>query len=222
MTIYSLADQTVRDAGSYDDACAWHRWKVPPAYSIAHDICDRHADGRGRRALVWDDPARAGATYSFDDLKRLSDRLAGGLRALGVGRGTRVAFMLPQLPEHALALVAVLKLGAVAVPLSRLFGPDAVRYRLADSEASAVFTDGENVAKIREIRGEAFILLKPGHVPSPALADALATQVKQRLGTFQRPREIEWVTELPMTVSGKVKRGELRRAALSAAAKEPA
>jgi acetyl-CoA synthetase len=64
-----------------------------------------------------------------------------------------------------------------------------------------------------ETRGEAvraFVLLKPGQVPSPALADELASHVARRLGTFQRPREIEWIDELPMTVSGKIKRAELR------------
>jgi acetyl-CoA synthetase len=67
-----------------------------------------------------------------------------------------------------------------------------------------------------EARGEAvkaFVVLKPGHAPSPALADELGRHVKTRLGAFQRPREIEWVQELPMTVSGKIKRAELRQRA---------
>jgi len=65
-----------------------------------------------------------------------------------------------------------------------------------------------------EVRGEAvkaFVVLKPGWSPSPALAAELADHVKRRLGAFQRPRDIEWMTELPMTVSGKIRRGELRR-----------
>jgi acetyl-CoA synthetase len=65
-----------------------------------------------------------------------------------------------------------------------------------------------------EVRGEAvkaFVLLKPDRAPSPALAAELTDRVRHRLGAFQRPREIEWVTELPMTVSGKIKRSELRR-----------
>src|SRR5574341_1015117 len=103
---YTLPDQTVRDARSYEDACARHTWKISAHYNIAFDICDRHADGSGRRALVWEGDGRRGATYSFDDLKRLSDRFAAGLRALGVHGGERVALMLPQTPEHAIAHIA--------------------------------------------------------------------------------------------------------------------
>ena len=43
------------------------------------------------------------------------------------------------------------------------------------------------------------------------VADELARHVRTHLGSFQRPREIEWVDELPMTVSGKIKRADLRR-----------
>jgi acetyl-CoA synthetase len=72
-----------------------------------------------------------------------------------------------------------------------------------------------------ETRGEAvkaFVILAPGHAPSPALADALMAHVKTKLGAFQRPREIEWVQELPMTVSGKIKRAELRQRSQTVAA----
>jgi acetyl-CoA synthetase len=149
---YSLADQTVRGVRSYEEACARHVWKIPSCYNIALDICDRHAGGAGRRALVWEGPEGPGETYTFDDLKRLSDRLASGLRSLGVGRGDRVALMLPQTPEHALAHIAILKLGAISVPLSRLFGLDALRYRLADSGACALFADSESLDKAIEVK----------------------------------------------------------------------
>jgi acetyl-CoA synthetase len=142
-----LPDQTVRGARSYAEARARHIWRVPPAYNIARDVCDRHADGSGRPALLWDAGA-ASARYTFDDLKRLSDRLAAGLAALGMKPGTRVALMLPQTPEHAVAHVAIFKGGAVSLPLSRLFGPDALRYRLGDSEAALLLTDQDNLGKV--------------------------------------------------------------------------
>jgi len=146
-----LADQTVRDAASYEEACARHAWKIPARYSIAWDACDRHADGSGRRALLWEDGHGNSETWSFDDLKRRSDRLASGLRSLGVERGDRVGLMLPQTPEHAAAHLAAFKLGAVSVPLSRLFGHEALRYRLEDSGARVLFTDAENLAKALEV-----------------------------------------------------------------------
>ena len=66
---YSLADQTVRGAGSYEEASARHVWKIPSRHNIALDICDRHAGDAGRRALVWEGPEGPGETYTFDDLK---------------------------------------------------------------------------------------------------------------------------------------------------------
>ncbi len=149
---YSLADQTVRDAASWQEARARHVWRIPVRYNIAWDCCDRHADGSGRPALLWEDGHGGGAAYSFDDLKRLSDRIGGGLRAQGIAPGDRVALMLPQTPEHAAAHLGIFKAGAVAVPLSRLFGPDALRYRLEDSGARAILTDAENLSKVLDLR----------------------------------------------------------------------
>ena len=112
----------------------------------------RASSGRaGRRALVWEPEDGAAETYSFDDLRRLSDRMAGGLSTLGIEPGARVALMLAQTPEHAIAHLATFKLGAVSVPLSRLFGPDALRYRLGDSGARVLLTDGEHWAKVAGI-----------------------------------------------------------------------
>jgi acetyl-CoA synthetase len=152
--MYGLKDQTVRDARTYDEARARHRWRVPGRYNIAWDVCDRHAGGQDRRALVRDAGGRPARTYTFDELKRLSDRLASALGGTGIERGDRVALMLPQTPEHLVAHLAVFKLGAVSVPLSRLFGPDALRYRLSDSGAAILLTDGENVAKALAVAPE--------------------------------------------------------------------
>lgn len=145
-----LPDQTVRGARSYHEARERHVWKIPAAYNIGVDICDRHAAAAGR-ALIWEEGPGRGGTYTFRDLKGLSDRLARGLAALGLDRGARTALMLPQTPEHAVGHIAIFKLGAVSVPLSRLFGPDALRYRLGDSDARVLLTDSDNVGKVLEI-----------------------------------------------------------------------
>lgn len=142
-----LADQTVRQAPTYREACARHQWKIPAAYNIAADVCDRHAGGQ-RRALVWERDRGEVETYTFDELKALSDRLAGGLTRYGLEPGARAALLLPQTPEHALAHIAIFKLGAISVPLSRLFGPEALRYRLGDSGARVLFTDSDNLGRV--------------------------------------------------------------------------
>ena len=126
--------------GSYEEARESFEWSFPEGYNLAHDLLRKH-EGTDRPALYQAYPDGRRETYTFDDLDRLSNRLANGLRERGVGRGDRVAVVCPQRPENLLTHLACWKLGAVSLPLSVLFGPDSLRYRLDDSGASAVVAD---------------------------------------------------------------------------------
>jgi acetyl-CoA synthetase len=57
---------------------------------------------------------------------------------------------------------------------------------------------------------KAFVLLAPGQIASEALKDSIRDHVKKHLAPYQQPREIEFVSELPMTTTGKVQRKVLR------------
>ncbi len=57
---------------------------------------------------------------------------------------------------------------------------------------------------------KAFILPRPGITPNPALAAEIQGFVREHLAAYQYPREIEFVTELPMTATGKIRRKDLR------------
>ena len=133
---------------SYDEVYGDFRWDIPARYNIGVDICDKWAGRGDRLALIHETAQGAVETYSFDRLKSLSDRFAGALRRLGVGRGDRVAILLAQGPETAVVHIAAYKLGAVVMPLFTLFGPDALEHRLADSGAKAIVGDAENLAKV--------------------------------------------------------------------------
>ena len=76
-------------------------------------------------------------TLTYRDLQREANRLANALRRIGVARGDRVAIVMPQRFETAVAHIAIQQLGAIAMPLSMLFGPDALEYRLQDSATQA-------------------------------------------------------------------------------------
>ena len=133
---------------SYDEVYGDFRWDIPARYNIGVDVCDKWAGRGDRLALIHETAQGAVETYSFDRLKSLSDRFAGALRRLGVGRGDRVAILLAQGPETAVVHIAAYKLGAVVMPLFTLFGPDALEHRLADSGAKAIVGDAENLAKV--------------------------------------------------------------------------
>ncbi|MFC5973013.1 acyl-CoA synthetase [Halomarina salina] len=126
--------------GSYEECRDSFEWSFPDGYNLAHDLVRKHED-TDRPALFQAYPDGRRETYTFDDLDRLSNRLANGLRERGIGRGDRVAVVCPQRPENLLTHLACWKLGAVSIPLSVLFGPDSLRYRLGDSGASAVVAD---------------------------------------------------------------------------------
>jgi len=136
----------------YAEICARHRWEVPARFNIAAACCSRWADDRARFALYWEDESGATAAYTFWDLQQQANRLANALAALGVGLGDKVALMLPQRAETVAAHIAVYQLGAIAVPLSFLFGPDALAYRLADSEAKVALVDPQSLPNLVPIR----------------------------------------------------------------------
>ncbi len=141
---------------NYNDIYRQFRWQVPARYNIGVDVCDRWAAQEpDRLALLHVKSDGREDAIGYGALRETSNRLANVLRAHGVNRGDRVAIMLPQMPEVAAAHVAIYKLGAVALPIAVLFGPDALSYRLQNSGAKALLTDTQGLAKLDGIRGEA-------------------------------------------------------------------
>lgn len=141
------------EADSYEGLRDRFVWSVPERYNIGVDVCDKWAErDPDRTALIHKRRDGAVETYSFADIRRLSNRLANALAAHGVARGDRVGILLPQAPETAVSHVAVYKMGGVAVPLFSLFGVEALEYRLGNCGARAVVTDAVGAAKIARIR----------------------------------------------------------------------
>jgi len=138
-------------ASSYEELTANFRWQIPEHYNIGVDACDKWADSDRLALIHLSDDGRE-TRYSFRDLQRLSNRCANVLEAQGVEEGDRVAILLAQGPETAVAHLAIYKLGAIAVPLFTLFGEEALEYRLANSGARVVITDQGGLAKIDLIR----------------------------------------------------------------------
>ncbi len=127
------------------------RWDIPERFNIAQAVCDRHA-GSGREALVYQDADGRLESYSFARLQKMSARLANALTAKGIARGDRVGILLPQCPETAITHIALYRMGAIALPLFTLFGPEALEYRLNDSGAKAIVTTDAGIEKLAGIR----------------------------------------------------------------------
>ena len=129
------------------------RWHVPREFNIADVCCRRWSQETSRIAVHYEDENGRPASYTYAALQSDANRLSNALRHFGVRRGDRVAIVLPQSPETAVAHVAIYQMGAVAMPLSLLFGPDALEYRLQDSEAVVAIVDAAALPAIASIRG---------------------------------------------------------------------
>ncbi len=136
-------------------------WALPEHFNMA-EMCSRRwaaqPDAAQRVAIVEHLAADAtGRTvaprsYTYVQLQQAADALSHVLQGMGVQRGDRVAIVLPQRFETAVAYVAVMQMGAVAMPLSLLFGPEALEYRLQDSEAVVAIVDDSSVGNLLVVR----------------------------------------------------------------------
>lgn len=143
-------------ASNFEELTRTFRWQIPSRYNIGVDISDKWAAGDpSRTAIIHVHPDGRSEPYSFGWLSETSNRLANVLRAKGVARGDRVIIYMPQAPEVAVCHAAITKLGAIALPVAIVFGPEAISHRLQNSEAKAVITNAQGAARIAEVRADA-------------------------------------------------------------------
>ena len=131
------------------------QWAVPEHFNMAQVCCQRWAAAPDATKNIAVAAIGAGAKaifHSYSELQDQANRLSNVLTVLGVGRGDRVAIVMPQCFETAVAYMAVLQMGAVAMPLSMLFGPEALEFRLHDSEAVVAIGDATSLAGLQAVR----------------------------------------------------------------------
>ena len=131
---------------TYEETYASFRWRIPERFNIAEAACDRHV-GSNKTAIDFRDRRR----NVGDDIRASSGAVAPARQcALGARNtpGDRIGILLPQCPETVIAHLAAYRLGAIALPLFTLFGPEAIEYRLNDSGAKAVVSNAAGVEKL--------------------------------------------------------------------------
>lgn len=158
------------------------RWAVPERFNIAEVCARRWADDPLTRdhTAVWAcGPEQSDRAHTFAELQAQANRLSNVLVALGVGPGDRVAIVMPQRFETAVAYMAVLQMGAVGMPLSQLFGPEALEFRLQDSEAKVALCDASTLEAVRSVNGQCpsltFVVGMGGAQGGPGVVDGEAT-----------------------------------------------
>jgi acetyl-CoA synthetase len=130
-------------------------WQVPKHFNIA-EVCSRRWAAEPyanmRTAIVEHHGAYEYADHSYATLQKAANKLSHLLTQRGVKRGDRVAIVLPQRFETAVAYMAIFQMGAVAMPLSMLFGAEALEFRLTDSGAVAAIGDEQTIANLLAVR----------------------------------------------------------------------
>lgn len=127
---------------TYLEAVNDFKWSIPPHLNMAEQVCDRWADTDPNRVAIIEafDPDHP-QDIPYADLRAMADGLAWHLLDMGVQQGDRVGVLRSQSAWTAAAHIAIWKLGAISIPLFKLFGPDALATRLQDSDTRIVITD---------------------------------------------------------------------------------
>ncbi|MDJ0821814.1 MAG: AMP-binding protein [Paracoccaceae bacterium] len=130
-------------APTYQALCQGFRWDLPSDLNMAAQVCDDWAASEPDRVALIDLSGETRRDVSYGALQGLSYRVQAGLQAQGVTPGDRVGVLLSQTPLCAAAHIACWRMGAISVPLFKLFREDALRSRLEDSGVAVVISDAE-------------------------------------------------------------------------------
>ncbi|MGC5325111.1 acetate--CoA ligase [Brevibacillus sp. SYSU BS000544] len=124
-------------------------WTENGAGNIVGEAVDRHVrEGRGRNTALYYFDGTRDETYTYEQISRLSSQFARGLQQLGIEKGERVFLFMPRSPELYIALIGIIRIGAIAGPLFEAFMEAAVRDRLLDSQATAIVTTAALLPRI--------------------------------------------------------------------------
>jgi acetyl-CoA synthetase len=131
---------------SWDRVLEWNppyaKWFVGGQLNVAHNCLDRHlaTERRTKTALVWEGEPGDTHSYTYEELHREVSRAANALRAMGIGKGDRVAIYLPMTPEAAIAMLACARIGAPHSVVFGGFSAESLRDRIRDADAKLLIT----------------------------------------------------------------------------------
>jgi acetyl-CoA synthetase len=115
----------------------WPNWCVNAKLNIT-ESCLNHDESRA--AVIWEGEDGAVRQLTFGELREQVAQGAAGLRTLGIKKGNTVGIYMPMVPETVVALLALGRIGAIAVPLFSGYGPGAIETRLNHTGAKALIT----------------------------------------------------------------------------------
>lgn len=145
---------------------AWPKWCVNGKMNIVHNCLDKYigTPTENQSALIWEGEDGATRSMTYGELFIEVNKTANALRGLGLGLGDPIGIFMPMIPEIAIALLAIAKIGGIILPLFSGFGVSAIVDRLGDAAAKAMFTVDAQVRRRKT-------------VPMKSVADEVAEQI---------------------------------------------
>ena len=133
------------DFKNYDDFYNNFKLTVPENYNFAYDVVDEYARLEPtKRALVWCDDLGGERIFSFSDIKTISDKTANLFLSLGIGKGDTVLVILQRRYEYWTTLMALAKIGAIAIPATHMLMEKDLVYRMEKANVKMVVSVNED------------------------------------------------------------------------------
>ena len=130
---------------NYDDFNKNFRLKKVDSFNFAYDIVDRYGrEDPDRLALLWTNPEGDVVRYTFERMRKDSNKAANYLRSLGVKKGDAVLVILKRHHEFWPILMALHKIGAIGIPATHLLTAKDIRYRVQSADVSVIICTSHN------------------------------------------------------------------------------
>lgn len=131
----------------------WAQWFGGGKINLIHNVLDRHLPRlKDKPAFIWEPDTGPSTSMSYGELYQRVNKLASALRKRGFGKGDRMGLYMPMIPEMVVSFLAILKIGAVAIPVFSGFGAQALVTRLQDAQAKVLFTADGSFRRGKEIK----------------------------------------------------------------------
>ena len=148
--------------------------------NVCHEICDKWAVDPKKVALYYEKGDGGDGVLTFAELKEQSARFANYLTSQGIGKGDRVAGLLPRSPELLIVIAGALRAGAVYQPLFTAFGSGAIEYRLERAGTKLVVTDPANYPKLNDVKDCSPVLCIDADKAGTGIPDFRTTLAEQK------------------------------------------
>ena len=178
--------------GSYEDFYDNYRCNVPDNFNFAYDVVDEWAHLMPeKQALLWTNDSGEIKSFTFTDIKRLSDKAANALTALGIRKGDVVMLILKQRPDVWVLMCALMKISAVCIPSTYQLTAKDLEYRCNIAEVKMLITVSDtgllaDIAAARPKCGKLQQVAVVGEVPSNGAYIDLSREMEMASDNFQR------------------------------------